>query len=145
MLIMTLRKKYYFSHKIEKGPSKIHGKGQHAVQPIVKGELVLEAGGTIFSPSQFSEIESSCCSFLVTPSNNFLVSEASEKMNVSYLNHSCDPNLFFEFPRWYALRDIAVGEELTTDYSLLGYPKRETPLLSDCQCGVVTCRKIVEI
>ncbi len=145
MLIMALRKKYYFSHKIEKGPSKIHGQGQHAILPIRKGELVVEAGGVIISSQQFSEQQRLSCSFLVTPSNNFLVSETSEKMNASHLNHSCDPNLFFEFPGWYALRDIAVGEELTTDYSLLGYQKRETPLLTHCQCGASTCRKVIKV
>lgn len=40
-----------------------------------------------------------------------------------YLNHSHTPNAVHSGDyRWYALRDIAAGEEITIDYNTLGEP-----------------------
>lgn len=39
--------------------------------------------------------------------------------NTRFVNHSADPNLDNKGPETLALRDIAAGEELTTDYGEL--------------------------
>jgi SET domain-containing protein len=56
-----------------------------------------------------------------------------------YINHSCEPNAFMQSVRghilFYALRDIAPGEEITVDYG--------TTLHKDskkCFCGAAKCR-----
>lgn len=56
-----------------------------------------------------------------------------------YINHSCDPNAFMMILHrhilFFALRDIAAGDEITVDY--------ETTLHDDhkrCTCGAATCR-----
>jgi len=54
------------------------------------------------------------------------------------LNHSCDPNLAVRGLRDYvALRDIAAGEELTVDYSILNDERHWS---MRCLCGSALCR-----
>lgn len=41
-----------------------------------------------------------------------------------YLNHSDSPNTYSDSDyKWYALRDIKAGEEITIDYNSLGEPE----------------------
>jgi hypothetical protein len=56
------------------------------------------------------------------------------------INHSCDPNTAFQGLNIYAIRDIAVGEELTFDYSTM---YSENMLEFPCQCQSPKCRKII--
>ncbi|MBW4593710.1 MAG: SET domain-containing protein-lysine N-methyltransferase [Brasilonema angustatum HA4187-MV1] len=56
------------------------------------------------------------------------------------INHSCDPNTAFQGLNIYAIRDIAVGEELTFDYSTM---YNENMLEFQCQCHSPKCRKII--
>jgi hypothetical protein len=54
-----------------------------------------------------------------------------------FLNHSCDPNVGFAGNVvLVAMRDIAAGEELTTDYALFDTPAGEMA----CACGAPSCR-----
>lgn len=57
-----------------------------------------------------------------------------------YMNHSCDANSFspggFDFE--IAVRDIAAGEQLTSDYGSLNL---ESPLC--CACGSERCRGVI--
>ena len=62
----------------------------------------------------------------------------------AYLNHSCRPNIGLKAkpgqqPLFYAIRDIAAGEELTIDYCSFEY---RTKVLADikCLCGHDNCR-----
>lgn len=56
-----------------------------------------------------------------------------------YINHSCSPNAYMRIVRntveFYALRDIAPGEELTCDY---GETHHEGTL--GCRCGSPDCK-----
>jgi SET domain-containing protein len=82
--------------------------------------------------------------------NTFI--DAEEKGNVSrFLNHSCQPNLYFDIIRvgsfipqvaFFALRDIKEGEELTFCYSD-NTEKDDTFDLSykQCLCGEMNCIK----
>ncbi|EDO30436.1 predicted protein [Nematostella vectensis] len=71
--------------------------------------------------------------------------------NLSYTNHSCDPNAEFVFkPRngitvpkgkelsWYlvARREIKQGEEVTFDYTLTEYDMNDP---FECKCGADDC------
>jgi uncharacterized protein len=57
----------------------------------------------------------------------------------AFINHSCEPNLFMRVTRghvlFFALRDIARGDELTVDYE-------QTPHSDStrCRCGSPSCR-----
>ena len=59
-----------------------------------------------------------------------------------YINHSCDPNTYMRVSgvhvEFYALRDIATGEELTCDYG----PTHHDGKLP-CRCGSTGCRGFI--
>jgi SET domain-containing protein len=59
----------------------------------------------------------------------------------AYINHSCEPNCFSRVQHgrmlFFALRDIAPGEELTLDYTPSQHPGRP------CTCGAAKCRKVM--
>ncbi len=56
-----------------------------------------------------------------------------------FINHSCEPNTFMRRTKdraeFYALRDIAKGEELTVDYEDSHHEGRLR-----CRCGAARCR-----
>lgn len=56
------------------------------------------------------------------------------------LNHSCDPNAWFEGLNVVARRDIQPGEQITIDYAMM-YGE-EMPLF-ECHCDSPTCRGII--
>jgi len=57
----------------------------------------------------------------------------------AFINHSCAPNLFTRTQRgrvlFFALHDIARGEELTLDYGISHHDGRKR-----CRCGALHCR-----
>jgi SET domain-containing protein len=59
----------------------------------------------------------------------------------AYINHSCAPNCFSRVTRghmlFFALRDIAAGEEITLDYTPSQHPGRP------CTCGAANCRRVM--
>jgi hypothetical protein len=60
---------------------------------------------------------------------------------LSQLNHSCNPNIGQRGKiRFYALRDIRKGEEMTFDYST---SEAETDWTMKCHCGSKKCRKTI--
>ena len=61
-----------------------------------------------------------------------------------FINHSCRPNCFVKIVRghilFFALRDIAPGEEITMDY-VNSYHPDDYP----CRCGVRGCRGTINL
>ncbi|OGF36646.1 hypothetical protein A2482_00295 [Candidatus Falkowbacteria bacterium RIFOXYC2_FULL_48_21] len=123
--------------------SPIEGKGVLASAPIKKGEVVISWGGGVIVTDE--EFQKGFAQGLYQPEsavhfdeNHKWVSLASEpNYEDAAINHSCDPNVWFE-NGWplVARRDIAAGEELTFDYAT-----GETyPLQSECHCGAENCR-----
>ena len=59
-----------------------------------------------------------------------------------WINHSCEPNTFIRCTptraEFYALRDIAKGEELTTDYVDSHHNGK-----LECRCGAKKCRGFI--
>jgi D-ala D-ala ligase C-terminus/SET domain len=55
-------------------------------------------------------------------------------------NHSCEPNIGYKGLNICALRDIAVGEELTVDYATI--LNEDLPEFK-CQCGSPKCRRVI--
>lgn len=58
----------------------------------------------------------------------------------AYINHSCAPNAFMRVVAgdrvmFFALRDIAAGEEITIDYRSDDHPPAHL-----CRCGAANCR-----
>ena len=59
----------------------------------------------------------------------------------AFINHSCEPNCYSRITRghmlFFALRDIAAGEEITLDYTPSQHPGRR------CTCGAASCRGVM--
>ncbi|KAI1733044.1 SET domain-containing protein [Ditylenchus destructor] len=77
--------------------------------------------------------------------------DARYKANLArFLNHSCDPNLFPQIVRigslsprlaLYAMKDIAVGEELSYSYGNIS--STQTTLGKKCLCNASSCNRIL--
>lgn len=60
---------------------------------------------------------------------------------MSFLNHSCEPNVGFAGNTvLVAMRAVAAGEEVTTDYALFD----DYDGLMSCSCATANCRSIVD-
>ena len=135
--------KNFIDPRVKLFDSPIEGKGVLASAPIKKGEVVISWGGGVIVTDE--EFQKGFAEGLYQPEsavhfdeNHKWVSLASDpNYEDAAINHSCDPNVWFE-NGWPLVtrRDIAAGEELTFDYAT-----GETyPLQSDCLCGAKNCR-----
>ena len=138
--------------RIRTRDSRVHGKGVFAVQPIARGERIIEYVGEVIS---WKEAQRRHPHDPAQPNHTFYfhvddkhVIDALYGGNSSrWINHSCDPNCEAEetpegrvFIK--ALRDLLPGEELFYDYGLV-IDERYTPKLKKqfaCYCGSASCR-----
>ena len=134
----------YISPKATKGdPSTIAGRGLFAVDRIAEGEVVAVKGGHLVDTAtlhrlplrlQNSEIQIADGLHLVA-----LTDEEYEPVML-FINHSCEPNVGFAGNVvLVAMRDVAAGEELTTDYAMFD----DSAETMECQCATPSCRGIV--
>ena len=134
----------YISSKAVKGErSEIAGRGLIAVAPIAKGQVVAVKGGHIVDSAtmhalsdklQNSEIQIAEGLHLVA------LSDDEYEPVMLFLNHSCDPNVGFAGNVVVvAMRDVQVGEELTTDYAMFDSSDDKM----ECHCGSERCRNVV--
>ena len=81
---------------------------------------------------------------------NYLTVQISDRQHImldpeflQYINHSCDPNVFFDSTNWEvtALRNIAIGEQFT-----FFYPSTEWSMDRgfDCLCQSHNCLKYIQ-
>jgi len=130
----------YFSAKVEKRVSAIHGRGLFARQPIAAGEIVVVKGGYVMTRAQRDEValELGPAEIQITEDLHIgpVTSEQRER-GMMHLNHSCEPNLGLQGQIVFvAMRDIAEGEELTIDYAMTD----DEPYEMSCDCRAQTCR-----
>ena len=137
--------------RIQVRKSGVHGKGVFALQPIAKGETIIEYKGEVIS---WDEALRRHPHDPTQPDHTFYfhiddthVIDGKVGGNASrWINHSCAPNVEAEedgirvFLK--ALRRIKPGEELFFDYGLV-IDERYTPALKkrfECRCGSKACR-----
>ncbi len=126
----------WFDWRLVMRPSPIHGIGTFATHAIRAGErLIWVSGGIVYTsedwrtgrvqlaPEQYNEGQIGDDLFIATP-----------KSLGYYVNHSCDPNML-DFTAW---RDIAAGEEITTDFAYC--TAAPNYCLEPCNCGSSVCR-----
>jgi SET domain-containing protein len=126
----------WFDRRLAMRRSPLHGTGTFATGPIREGErLMWVTGGIVYSTEdwrtgrvqldgeQYNEYQLDDDLFLATPKSLFY-----------YVNHSCDPSMLNDV----AFRDIAAGEEITTDYAYC--EASPNYLLEGCRCGSPRCR-----
>jgi uncharacterized protein len=134
----------YISAKAVKGlPSGIEGRGLMAVQPIARDEVVAVKGGHIVTTATLTSLPEGLreSEIQIADGLHLAALEDSEYEPVMlFLNHSCEPNVGFAGNIvLVAMRDIAPGEELTTDYALFDDYEGEM----ECRCAAPACRKII--
>jgi len=142
--------------KIATRKSAIHGNGMFAVEPIKKGERLIEYKGRRRTHEEVDAGDTgdadSGHTFLFTLNEVFVIDANLEGNSAPRLNHSCAPNCEAvleeheddpEKSRVFidAIRAIKPGEELTYDYGIT-LSERHTPRLKKiwaCRCGSKDC------
>lgn len=131
----------YISPKAVKGrPSGIAGRGLIAVAPIAKDEIVAIKGGHLVDADTLDGLPERLRNSEVQIADGFYLvalDEAEYEPVMLFINHSCEPNVGFAGNVvLVAMRDVAEGEELTTDYAL--FDDADDPMI--CNCGTPSCR-----
>ncbi|HET8660925.1 MAG TPA: SET domain-containing protein-lysine N-methyltransferase [Micromonosporaceae bacterium] len=134
----------YLSPKAAKGrPSGIEGRGLMAVAPVAKDEIVAVKGGHIVETATLQRLPERLRNSEVQIADGLhlvALEEAEYEAVMLFLNHSCEPNVGFAGNIvLVAMRDICVGEELTTDYAL--FDDHDGEML--CRCGTASCRHTI--
>ncbi|MDD3647684.1 MAG: SET domain-containing protein-lysine N-methyltransferase [Candidatus Dojkabacteria bacterium] len=129
------------SPKIVVGKSKISGKGLIAKEFIKKDELVWELDRTErkLTKKELLKLPKNVQDLAYQQNDKFIVvTDGSE-----YINHSCDPNVWWEGDeKFVARKDIHPGEEVTYDYATSDIDPEGLPGFK-CNCGVKNCREFV--
>lgn len=95
------------------------GLGLFAMEPIKKGEFVIEYTGERISTD---EADRRGGKYLFTVSDDLVLDGKGREHTARYINHSCKPNCYAEIDEdeevvnIYTKRNINAGEELTYDY-----------------------------
>ena len=131
----------FISPKAVKGrPSGIEGRGLVAVAPIAKDEIVAIKGGHLVDTQTLNALPERLRNSDVQIADGVhlvALDEAEYEPVMLFINHSCEPNVGFAGNIvLVAMRDIAEGEELTTDYAL--FDDADDPMT--CTCGTPSCR-----
>jgi uncharacterized protein len=128
--------------KLVVGRSGINGKGCFAAVPLLARRKVGELLGERISNREAAR--------RVARGGKVRICELDERWSIdasrggdatAFINHSCEPNCFSRVLHghmlFFALRDIAAGEELTLDYTPSQHPGRR------CTCGAAKCRGVM--
>ncbi len=133
----------WFSPKIEKRASGIHGRGLFAREPIGTDEIVIVKGGYVLTEDQRDDISLALGPAEIQITEDLFIgptTRAEREGGMMHLNHSCDPNLGLQGQIVFvAMREIAVGEELNIDYAMTD----DEPYEMVCECGADTCRQVI--
>jgi uncharacterized protein len=135
----------WISPKARKGVSSdIAGRGLFAIEPISAGEIVAVEGGHIVTTRQLEELPVPLPNSEIQIADDlYLVALSPDEYEpvMLFMNHSCDPNVGFAGNVvLVAMRDVAAGEELTTDYAL--FDDDDTQMT--CRCNSPRCRKVID-
>ncbi len=130
----------YQKYAVDVRPSAIDGQGAFAAEPVPARRKIGEIRGETISVAE--------ARIRATRTERIMIVELSARKAIDfsksadpmrYTNHSCRPNarLCIRQGRveFYAVRDIAVGDEVTVDY---GETHHEGRLA--CRCGAPGCR-----
>jgi hypothetical protein len=113
------------------------GRGVFATEAIPNGTCLLKCTGWLATTD---ELDDGWFAMQIGP--DLWLCSAGDCID-ECINHSCDPNAGFVTgePVLYALRDIALGEQIAWDYST---SIAELGWTLECRCGSAMCRQIVK-
>ena len=137
--------------RIQVRRSGVHGKGVFAVQPIAKGELIIEYKGEVINWDEAlrrhpRDPEQPNHTFYFHLEGGDVIDGGVDGNASRWINHACEPNCEAEedgrriFIK--ALRKLKVGEELFFDYRLVIDERYTAKLKKEyaCWCGHKNCR-----
>jgi SET domain-containing protein len=133
----------YISSSAAIKESPIQGRGLFATAPIGKGEIVCIKGGHIFDRQTLDAIKETLGPSEIQIAEDLFIGPLTQPERegcMIFSNHSCDPNIGVKGQIVFvALRDIAIGEELTHDWATTDDDTYEM----DCRCGARNCRRTI--
>lgn len=130
--------------KVTVGPSAIDGQGAFAGEAIPARRKIGEMRGEFVDMAEArararAAEKASGRIFMVAISDKRAVDATHSTDPLRFANHSCQPNMVLKVQQgrvaFYALRDIAEGEELTARYGETHHAGRLT-----CRCGAPGCQ-----
>jgi uncharacterized protein len=126
------------------GTSAIEGQGVYAVEPIAARKKIGEIRGEsvsqreAFARARLARQQSGHV-FMIAVSDKRAIDATASTDPLRFANHACEPNMVLKIQQgraeFYALRDIAAGEELTADYGATHHAGKLA-----CRCGAARCR-----
>jgi uncharacterized protein len=131
----------WLTPKAQARPAGEKGWGSFAIETIRAGETVAAFGGWVVDRATLGTMSHDRQSRSIQVDDDlYLVSDETPEPG-DMLNHSCEPNAGLKGSALLvAMRDIAVGEEITFDYAMCDASDYDE---FSCMCGVPTCRQIV--
>jgi len=126
----------------------VPGKGVFAQASLHRGERLVVFGGYVMTLEQEQSLHPSIVDNGHQIDDDLVLAVIYPDQADSsggMVNHSCDPNAGFDGQIvLVAIRDIAVGEEITFDYAIvLSDEVAQEPYRMECLCGSPRCRKLV--
>jgi SET domain-containing protein len=121
------------------GPSRITGRGLFAGCAIPRRAKIGEFEGEVIFIAEARRRAAARRVVAIVELDRKAIDARGMRSGFRFINHSCEPNTYLRRTKdraeFYALRDIARGEELTVDY---GESHHEGRLR--CRCGTPRCR-----
>jgi hypothetical protein len=115
-----------------------HGFGSRAIGIIPAGTSVATFGGTALTHSDFAEHDADRRSRSIQVDTNLVFLGPPTREPGDSINHSCEPNCGMRNATTIvAMREIAIGEELTFDYAMSDASSYDE---FECNCGTELCR-----
>ncbi len=121
------------------GKSRVVGRGLFAGTAIARRSKIGEFEGEAIGLREARRRAQGRSVIAIVELERHALDATAVRRGFRYINHSCEPNTFMrctaERAEFYALRDIARGEELTVDYGTSHHDGRLR-----CRCGAAECR-----
>ncbi len=136
--------KSWESSKLSTKKSSVQGRGVFAIEPIVKGEVLVRWGGTVYTTKQVLSGEVNDDTACQIEDDLYIADPAgTELLGTDLMNHSCDPNVWMDDEVTIsARRDIRIGEEVVADYAMWVALSKYI-IIADCNCGSLLCRHCI--
>lgn len=140
----SYRFKTWIDPRVQVRQSRVSAKGLFATAPIKKDEPVVVFGGVVFSTADVEAGKAKKRSLLMVGEDLWLGERPEDPDQVDwFLNHSCDPNLWFQDEvTLIARRDIVAWEEVTLDYAM-HFGDAKWTMKERCRCGSPNCRGVI--
>jgi len=114
------------------------GMGSYAIAPISEGQTVVGFGGYVTTRDVLDTLPEDQQHRSIQVAPELYLTPSANREPGDMINHSCDPNLgLLGSMVLVAMRDIAVGDELTFDYATCDDSDYDE---FDCLCGTAVCR-----